>query len=71
MAVGELGRVTRPGGWVELLEGGDVFLNAGPATQRFFAWWRETSRVRGFEPPSWSVWVVCSLMRTWQVSVGR
>jgi len=47
--VGELVRVTRPGGWVELLEGGDVFLNAGPATQRFLAWWREASHARGFD----------------------
>ncbi len=47
--VGELVRVTRPGGWVELLEGGDIFLNAGPATQRFLAWWREASRARGFD----------------------
>jgi SAM-dependent methyltransferase len=47
--VGDLVRVTRPGGWVELLEGGDVFLNAGPAAQRFLAWWREASRTRGFD----------------------
>jgi hypothetical protein len=47
--VGELVRVTRPGGWVELLEGGDIFFNAGPATQRFLAWWREASRARGFD----------------------
>ncbi len=47
--VGELVRVTRPGGYVELLEGGDVFLNPGPATQRFLAWWREASRARGFD----------------------
>lgn len=47
--IGELVRVTRPGGWVELLEGGDVFLNAGPATQRFLAWWREASHARGFD----------------------
>src|SRR6266566_2383772 len=49
LVVGELVRVTRPGGWVELLEGGDVFLNAGPATQRFLAWWREASHARGFD----------------------
>ena len=47
--VGELVRVTRPGGRVELLEGGDVFLNAGPATQRFLGWWREASSARGFD----------------------
>lgn len=49
LVVGELVRVTRPGGFVELLEGGDVFLNPGPATQRFLAWWREASRARGFD----------------------
>src|SRR5712692_1503352 len=49
LVVGELVRVTRPGGWVELLEGGDVFLNAGPATQRFLAWWHAASRARGFD----------------------
>jgi SAM-dependent methyltransferase len=49
LVVGELVRVTRPGGYVELLEGGDVFLNAGSATQRFLAWWREASRARGFD----------------------
>ena len=45
----ELVRVTRPGGSVELLEGGDVFLNAGPALQRFLSWWREASRAKGFD----------------------
>jgi SAM-dependent methyltransferase len=49
LVVGELVRVTRPGGYLELLEGGDLFLNAGPATQRFLAWWREASRARGFD----------------------
>src|SRR5712692_6141883 len=63
LVVGELVRVTRPGGWVELLEGGDVFLNAGPATQRFLAWWHAASRARASTPHSWSVWVVCSLTR--------
>ena len=45
----ELVRVTRPGGYVELLEGGDVFLNAGPALKRFLSWWREASRAKGFD----------------------
>lgn len=49
LVVGELVRVTRPGGYLELLEGGDLSLNAGPATQRFLAWWREASRARGFD----------------------
>ena len=45
----ELVRVTRPGGYVELLEGEDVFVNAGPGLQRFLSWWREASRARGFD----------------------
>ena len=45
----ELVRVTRPGGYVEVLEGGDVFLHSGPALQRFLSWWREASRARGFD----------------------
>ncbi len=49
VVIGELVRVTRPGGYVELLEGGDVFLNAGPATKRFLSWWREASHARGFD----------------------
>src|SRR5579883_2482729 len=33
-AVYELVRVTKPGGWIEMLEVGDVIQNAGPATKR-------------------------------------
>jgi hypothetical protein len=44
----ELMRVTRPGGYVELFEGGDVILNAWPAIQCFLACWSEASRARGF-----------------------
>ena len=48
-AVGELVRVTRPGGWIELLEAGDTIQNAGPATTRFFTWMTDISRELGFE----------------------
>jgi SAM-dependent methyltransferase len=41
--VKELVRVTRPGGYVELLDAGHHFENAGPATQRFLTWWHRVS----------------------------
>ncbi|HYU75449.1 MAG TPA: class I SAM-dependent methyltransferase, partial [Ktedonobacteraceae bacterium] len=37
--IGELRRVTCPGGWTELVEGGNTFHHAGPATRQFLAWW--------------------------------
>lgn len=42
-------RVTRPGGWVELFEGGTTFLNGGPSTQQFLAWWDQMSKPRGID----------------------
>lgn len=45
----ELVRVTRPGGWVELLEIGDTIQNAGPATTRFLTWMTDISRELGFD----------------------
>jgi ubiquinone/menaquinone biosynthesis C-methylase UbiE len=33
----ELIRVTRPGGWIEILEGGALFTNAGPLTQQWLS----------------------------------
>lgn len=42
-------RITRPGGWVELLEGGTTFLNPGPCTQQYLAWWDKLSRPRGID----------------------
>ena len=39
--VGELKRVTHPGGWIELVEMGNTFSNTGPATRQFLAWWVE------------------------------
>lgn len=47
--VRELVRVTRPQGWIELLEVGTVVQNAGPATERLLAWARETSLAFGIE----------------------
>lgn len=45
----ELVRVTRSGGWVELLEIGDTIQHAGPATTRFLTWMTTISKTRGFE----------------------
>lgn len=45
----ELVRVTRPGGWIELLEIGDTIQNAGPATTRLLTWMTGISKEFGFE----------------------
>ena len=47
--VRELVRVTRPGGWIELLEIGDSIEQAGPATTRLLTWMTEISKELGFE----------------------
>lgn len=47
--VRELVRVTRVGGWVELLEIGDTIQNAGPATRRLLTWMAEIGKGLGFE----------------------
>jgi ubiquinone/menaquinone biosynthesis C-methylase UbiE len=47
--VRELVRVTRPQGWVELLEAGTTVQNAGPATERLLSWVREISQAQGIE----------------------
>lgn len=47
--VQELVRVTRPGGWIELLESFSVFVNAGPATERLSKWWRDLGLLRGID----------------------
>ena len=47
--VGELRRVTVPGGWVELIEMGTTFHQVGPATQQFLAWWASISATRGID----------------------
>ena len=47
--VRELVRVTRSGGWIELLEIGDTIQNAGPATMRLLTWMTGISKELGFE----------------------
>lgn len=49
VVVRELVRVTRPGGWIEMLEVGDTIQNAGPATIRFLKWMTDISKGLGFE----------------------
>lgn len=43
----EYARVTKPGGWIELLEGGTTIINAGPQTKQYLAWWDQLSQRRG------------------------
>lgn len=45
----ELVRVTRPAGWVELLEVGVTIEHAGPETTRLLNWMAEKSKERGFD----------------------
>jgi ubiquinone/menaquinone biosynthesis C-methylase UbiE len=47
--VRELVRVTRPQGWIELLEAGTTVQNTGPATERLLAWLRATAQASGIE----------------------
>jgi SAM-dependent methyltransferase len=47
--VGELRRVTAANGWVELVEMGTTFQNAGPATTQFLGWWASISATRGID----------------------
>ncbi len=44
----ELVRVTRVGGWVELLESGSVYHRPGPATKQFQEWWQVGETQLGF-----------------------
>jgi SAM-dependent methyltransferase len=44
----ELVRVTRPGGYIELLEITDTFLQRGPATKQLLAWWHKAEKLAGF-----------------------
>jgi hypothetical protein len=37
--VADLKRMTMPAGWVELIEAGNTFKNAGPTTRQFVQWW--------------------------------
>ncbi|HET8912224.1 MAG TPA: methyltransferase domain-containing protein [Ktedonobacteraceae bacterium] len=45
----ELIRVTKPGGWIEMVEGGTGFINPGPAMQQFIQWWNDASRLRDID----------------------
>jgi SAM-dependent methyltransferase len=47
--ISELVRVTRPGGFIELVEGGGNFLHIGPATTQLKQWWDVASRVNGID----------------------
>lgn len=42
-------RVVRPGGWLELFEGGTTFVNAGPLTRQYLQWWGRVSQQRGID----------------------
>lgn len=50
-ALSELYRVTAPGGWIELLEGG-YLRNMGPLTTRSMEWMAEIGRRRGIDQSS-------------------
>lgn len=47
--VNELVRVTRVGGWVELIESEAMFPNSGPHTQQFSQWIAEAGEQRGID----------------------
>ncbi len=44
----ELVRVTRSGGYIQLLEVTDRFIQAGPATEQAMAWWDRAAEKAGF-----------------------
>lgn len=47
--ISELARVTRSGGWIEFVEYGSVYGNAGPSTQQFLDWWKQTATKQGLD----------------------
>ncbi|GHO76981.1 hypothetical protein KSD_47520 [Ktedonobacter sp. SOSP1-85] len=47
--VSELVRVTRPGGWIELVEAADTFEHMGPMTRKFMEWWHNLESKTGFD----------------------
>jgi ubiquinone/menaquinone biosynthesis C-methylase UbiE len=47
--IGELARVTRPGGWVELVEANLILRQQGPETARFLQWITATSQAHGID----------------------
>ena len=46
----ELLRVTKPSGWLELVESGSETVNPGPRTEAFFQWGLEASLLHGIDP---------------------
>ena len=49
-AVQELSRVTRPGGWVELVESDLIIHRPGPVMQQLTAWGFDVAHSRGIDP---------------------
>jgi ubiquinone/menaquinone biosynthesis C-methylase UbiE len=49
VVMGELRRVTTPGGWIELVEMGNTFHQVGPATQQFLTWWVKIAASKGID----------------------
>jgi ubiquinone/menaquinone biosynthesis C-methylase UbiE len=47
--VQELARVTRPGGWIELLEFSITIANAGPVTEQLYKWLQDICLSRGID----------------------
>lgn len=47
--VDELARVTRPGGFIEMIEVADVFVNGGPNSTRLMDWWHQAGARTGFD----------------------
>lgn len=60
--VQELKRVTHLDGWVELVEMGNTFHQAGPATQQMLAWWSALGATRGIDTSTLSL--IGTLLRT-------
>ncbi|GCE15859.1 class I SAM-dependent methyltransferase [Tengunoibacter tsumagoiensis] len=48
-AVSELVRVTKKGGWVELVDAADAFVKTGPLTEKMMGWWRLAGAKTGFD----------------------
>lgn len=47
--VSELVRVTRTGGWIELVEAADIFESIGPVTKKYMEWWHKLESKTGFD----------------------
>jgi ubiquinone/menaquinone biosynthesis C-methylase UbiE len=45
--IADLARVARPGGWIEVVEYGSAYANAGPNTQQMLDWWKKTTTKQG------------------------